>query len=123
MPPPTLLPVHVIQRACRERIGGDRELVLILHAAAPDGGGAGSRIYAHQVHRRKQYGCRKQRHSFVEMADPFDSVKRIGAVKALNTDIAIVHALAADRNGNTIMSPVSQDTLWGSRWPAGAAWW
>jgi acyl CoA:acetate/3-ketoacid CoA transferase alpha subunit len=57
----------------------------------------------------------ENRHSFVEMADPFDSGKRIGAVKALNTDIAIVHALAADRYGNTIMSPVSQDTLWGSR--------
>jgi len=53
--------------------------------------------------------------SFREITDPFDSSRKIGAVRALNTDIAIVHALAADRNGNTIMSPVSQDTLWGVR--------
>jgi len=53
--------------------------------------------------------------SFTEIADPFDGSKKIGAVKALNTDIAIVHALAADRYGNTIVSPVSQDTLWGAR--------
>ena len=55
------------------------------------------------------------RDSFVEIADPFDSTKKIGAVKALNADIAIVHALAADHYGNTIMSPVSQDTLWGAK--------
>jgi acyl CoA:acetate/3-ketoacid CoA transferase alpha subunit/acyl CoA:acetate/3-ketoacid CoA transferase beta subunit len=53
--------------------------------------------------------------SFVEITDPFDSSKKIGAVKALEADIAIVHALAADQNGNTILSRVSQDTLWGAR--------
>ncbi len=55
------------------------------------------------------------RDSFVEIADPFDSTKKIGAVRALTADIAIVHALAADQYGNTIMSPVSQDTLWGAK--------
>jgi acyl CoA:acetate/3-ketoacid CoA transferase alpha subunit/acyl CoA:acetate/3-ketoacid CoA transferase beta subunit len=53
--------------------------------------------------------------SFVEINDPFDSSKKIGAVKALSADLAIVHALAADQSGNTILSRVSQDTLWGAR--------
>jgi acyl CoA:acetate/3-ketoacid CoA transferase alpha subunit/acyl CoA:acetate/3-ketoacid CoA transferase beta subunit len=53
--------------------------------------------------------------SFVEINDPFDSSKKIGAVKALTADLAIVHALAADQNGNAILSKVSQDTLWGAR--------
>jgi acyl CoA:acetate/3-ketoacid CoA transferase alpha subunit/acyl CoA:acetate/3-ketoacid CoA transferase beta subunit len=57
--------------------------------------------------------------SFVEMTDPFDSAKKIGAVKALEPDIAIVHALAADQSGNTILSKVSQDTLWGPRASSG----
>jgi acyl CoA:acetate/3-ketoacid CoA transferase alpha subunit/acyl CoA:acetate/3-ketoacid CoA transferase beta subunit len=42
--------------------------------------------------------------SFREMEDPFGSRQRFGLVKALNPDLAIVHALAADRYGNTIMS-------------------
>jgi acyl CoA:acetate/3-ketoacid CoA transferase alpha subunit/acyl CoA:acetate/3-ketoacid CoA transferase beta subunit len=53
--------------------------------------------------------------SFVEISDPFDSSKKIGAVKALSADLAIVHALAADQNGNAILSRVSQDTLWGAK--------
>ena len=55
------------------------------------------------------------RDSFAEIPDPFNPGAKIGAVKALNPDIAIVHALAADHNGNAIMSPVSQDTLWGAK--------
>jgi acyl CoA:acetate/3-ketoacid CoA transferase alpha subunit len=42
--------------------------------------------------------------SFKEMEDPFGSGRRLGLAKALNPDIAIVHGLAADRYGNTIMS-------------------
>lgn len=57
----------------------------------------------------------ENRSSFTEIEDPFDSQKRIGVVKALNPDIALIHGLAADPYGNTILSPVSQDTLWGAR--------
>jgi acyl CoA:acetate/3-ketoacid CoA transferase alpha subunit len=42
--------------------------------------------------------------SFKEMEDPFGSGQKFGVAKALNPDLAIVHALAADRYGNTIMS-------------------
>jgi acyl CoA:acetate/3-ketoacid CoA transferase alpha subunit/acyl CoA:acetate/3-ketoacid CoA transferase beta subunit len=57
--------------------------------------------------------------SFVEMTDPFDCKKKIGAIKAISADISIIHALAADAEGNAILSPVSQDTLWGARASSG----
>lgn len=55
--------------------------------------------------------------SFKTMDDPFGSGQRLGLVKALNPDLAIVHALVADRYGNTIMSvyPKSSYGGWGPR--------
>lgn len=55
--------------------------------------------------------------SFKAMDDPFGSGQRLGLVKALNPDLAIVHALVADRYGNTIMStpPKACYAGWGAR--------
>ena len=42
--------------------------------------------------------------SFKAIGDPFGGGQKLGLVKALEPDIALVHAPAADRYGNTIMS-------------------
>ena len=113
-PAPSPGPSHVIQRAYREGTVEIENWTLYsmqqrLMAGALGVGFMPTRSIAGSSMAEENSGC------FTEITDPFDSSRRIGAVKALNTDIAIVHALAADRYGNTIMSPVSQDTLWGPR--------
>ncbi len=111
---PNPTPSHVIQRACREGTVEIENWSLYsiqqrLMAGAlgvgfmPTKSIAGSSMEADNSD------------SFALIADPFDNSRKVGAVKYLNPDIAIIHALAADQNGNTIMSPVSQDTLWGAR--------
>jgi len=55
------------------------------------------------------------RDSFKVIDDPFGSGKRIGLLKALNPDISIIHGLAADRVGNTILTPPYSEGLWGSK--------
>ena len=52
----------------------------------------------------------ENRQSFTVIDDPFGK-RRIGVVKALNPDIALVHAWAADSAGNVILGPFG-DT-WG----------
>jgi len=111
---PNPAPSHVIQRACRDRSVEIENWTLYsiqqrLMAGALGVGFMPTKSISGSSMATDNKG------SFIEMADPFDNSRRIGVVKALNTDIAIVHALAADKTGNTIMSPVSQDTLWGAR--------
>jgi acyl CoA:acetate/3-ketoacid CoA transferase alpha subunit/acyl CoA:acetate/3-ketoacid CoA transferase beta subunit len=113
-PAPSPGPSHVIQREFREGMVEIENWTLYsmqqrLMAGALGVGFMPTRSIAGSSMASDNIG------SFIEMTDPFDSSRKIGAVKALNTDIAIVHALAADRYGNTIISPVSQDTLWGAR--------
>ncbi|MFA5078014.1 MAG: CoA-transferase [Dehalococcoidia bacterium] len=113
-PAPSPGPSYVIQRAYREGKVEIENWTLYsiqqrLMAGALGVGFMPTRSIAGSSMAKENRGC------FTEMTDPFDSSRKIGAVKALTTDIAIVHALAADRYGNTILSPVSQDTLWGSR--------
>jgi acyl CoA:acetate/3-ketoacid CoA transferase alpha subunit/acyl CoA:acetate/3-ketoacid CoA transferase beta subunit len=113
-PAPSPGPSHVIQRAYRERKVEIENWTLYsmqqrLMAGALGVGFMPTRSIVGSAMAAENRSC------FREIADPFDSSRKIGAVKALNTDVAIVHALAADRFGNTIMSPVSQDTLWGPR--------
>lgn len=43
--------------------------------------------------------------SFIEIDDPFGSGERIGVVSPLVPDITFVHGLAADAEGNVILSP------------------
>jgi acyl CoA:acetate/3-ketoacid CoA transferase alpha subunit/acyl CoA:acetate/3-ketoacid CoA transferase beta subunit len=54
--------------------------------------------------------------SYLLMADPFGSKEKIGLVKALRPDLSIVHGLAADCSGNTILFPqvVSGEGAWGA---------
>ncbi|MDY7019173.1 MAG: CoA-transferase [Chloroflexota bacterium] len=52
---------------------------------------------------------------FQEVKDPFEN-KTIGAVKALNPDVSIIHGLAADPYGNIIPAPFSlESTMWGAK--------
>lgn len=58
--------------------------------------------------------------SFLVIDDPFKMKGRIGLIKALNPDIAIVHGWAADRSGNTIGVPISSQVatdhnMWGAK--------
>ena len=52
--------------------------------------------------------------SFQEIDDPFEPGKKAGVVKALNSDISIVHGCIADVYGNTVLAAPVGDDLWGS---------
>ena len=60
--------------------------------------------------------AQENRESFVEMEDPFCSGNKLGLVKSLNPDIAIVHGWASDLNGNIILAPaiLSGEGEWGA---------
>lgn len=60
-------------------------------------------------------------HAFKVIEDPFGSGKKIGLLKALNPDISIVHGLAADREGNTILTPPYSESVWGAKASRGGA--
>ncbi len=53
--------------------------------------------------------------SFRVIDDPFGSGKKIGLLKALNPDLSIVHGVAADREGNTILTAPYSESLWGAK--------
>lgn len=53
--------------------------------------------------------------TFTVIDDPFVSGKKIGLLKALNPDISIVHGVAADREGNTILTAPYSESLWGAK--------
>ncbi len=57
----------------------------------------------------------KNKDSFTVIDDPFGSGKKIGLLKALNPDISIVHGVAADREGNTILTAPYSESLWGAK--------
>lgn len=60
----------------------------------------------------------ENRESFTVMDDPFSQGGRIGLLKALRPDITLLHGVAADRSGNTIMTyPLSADAFgaWASQ--------
>ena len=59
--------------------------------------------------------------SFKTIDDPFGSGRKIGLLKALNPDISIVHGLAADREGNTILTPPYSESVWGAKASTGGA--
>jgi len=56
------------------------------------------------------------RESFVEMENPFCPGNKLGLVKSLNPDIAVVHGWASDLNGNIILAPaiLSGEGEWGA---------
>jgi len=51
--------------------------------------------------------------NFREVTDPFTG-EGVGVVRALKPDVSLVHGLAADRYGNTIL-PLPASELWGAR--------
>ncbi len=59
--------------------------------------------------------------AFKVIDDPFGSGKKIGLLKALNPDISIVHGLAADREGNTILTAPYSESVWGAKASRGGA--
>lgn len=52
---------------------------------------------------------------FQLLRDPTGSGQSIGAVSRLQPDVSIVHALAADEEGNTILVPPLEDAAWGAK--------
>ena len=63
----------------------------------------------------------KNKESFKVIDDPFGSGKKIGLLKALNPEISIIHGLAADREGNTILTAPYSESLWGAKASTGGA--
>jgi len=57
----------------------------------------------------------RNKDAFTVINDPFGTGKKIGLLKALNPDIAIVHGVAADREGNTILTAPYSESLWGAK--------
>ena len=57
----------------------------------------------------------RNKDAFTVIDDPFGTGKKIGLLKALNPDIAIVHGVAADREGNTILTAPYSESLWGAK--------
>jgi acyl CoA:acetate/3-ketoacid CoA transferase alpha subunit/acyl CoA:acetate/3-ketoacid CoA transferase beta subunit len=55
------------------------------------------------------------KNAFTVIDDPFGTGKKIGLLKALNPDISIVHGVAADREGNTILTAPFSESLWGAK--------
>jgi len=60
----------------------------------------------------------ENKESFTVIADPFAPGEKIGLMKALRPDIALVHGVAADRCGNLILTyPLGPDVFgaWGAK--------
>lgn len=57
---------------------------------------------------------RDNAHAFRVVEDPFSSGGRVGLLKALQPDVSVLHGLAADRYGNTLMAPPWGDNTWGA---------
>ncbi len=55
------------------------------------------------------------RDSFRVIDDPFGGSGKIGLLKALSPDVSIMHGVAADRAGNTILTPPYSEGLWGAK--------
>jgi acyl CoA:acetate/3-ketoacid CoA transferase alpha subunit/acyl CoA:acetate/3-ketoacid CoA transferase beta subunit len=51
---------------------------------------------------------------FIAADDPFGSEGRVGYVKALVPDVALIHGWAADRAGNLILAPPLNESLYGA---------
>ncbi|MCL5935422.1 MAG: hypothetical protein M1543_02885 [Firmicutes bacterium] len=54
------------------------------------------------------------REKFVIAGDPFGTDEKVGLVKALVPDLSIVHALAADQEGNALFFPPYAENLYGA---------
>ena len=52
---------------------------------------------------------------YAEMAAPFGDGAKVGLVSALRPDVAIIHGLAADAAGNTVLPPDGTADCWGAR--------
>lgn len=52
---------------------------------------------------------------YQEMTSPFGNGSRVGMVSALKPDVAIIHGVAADPAGNTILTPDWTVDSWGAR--------
>jgi len=59
----------------------------------------------------------ENRDSFKVINDPFDSSRKLGAVKALSPDISLIHGWVSDSQGNTIIAPTrfTGQGVWGAK--------
>src|SRR4030042_5216529 len=48
-----------------------------------------------------------------EIKNPFDESQKLGIVKALSPDIALIHGCVADQYGNTVLAPPLIEGIWG----------
>ena len=113
---PTLGPISVIQRAYQDKsleIENWSLLTLMLRLMA----GALGVGFMPTKSLLDSSVAETNGNSFISLDDPFGSGQRLGLVKALNPDLAIVHALAADRYGNSILSSGSMSGYsgWGPK--------
>jgi acyl CoA:acetate/3-ketoacid CoA transferase beta subunit len=53
-------------------------------------------------------------HAFHVVEDPLSPDREVGLLSPLQPDLTIVHGWAADRNGNTILTPPYGENVWGA---------
>jgi acyl CoA:acetate/3-ketoacid CoA transferase beta subunit/acyl CoA:acetate/3-ketoacid CoA transferase alpha subunit len=56
----------------------------------------------------------QNKESFARIRNPFDSGNEVSVVKALKPDVSVVHGLAADCYGNTILMPPFGEDIYGA---------
>ncbi len=52
---------------------------------------------------------------FMRVPDPFGSGETVNLIKALHPDVAVLHAEAADEEGNAILLPPFEEGAWGAK--------
>lgn len=99
---PTASPHRVFQRAidAKEVEIENQSLLLIAQRLA-----AGASGFPFALTRALTGSSMADNPDFMEIDDPFGSGKRIGAACAIVPDVTIVHGLAADEQGNILVSP------------------
>lgn len=99
---PTASPHRVFQRAidAKEVEIENQSLLLIAQRLA-----AGASGFPFALTRALVGSSMADNPDFMEIDDPFGSETRIGAAKAIVPDVTIVHGLAADEQGNILVSP------------------
>ena len=55
----------------------------------------------------------ENKHAYQQIENPFDPNSKVGVIRPLNPDLALVHGLAADRSGNTIIPGPFGEDMWG----------
>lgn len=107
-------PNPIIQRAFKDRSVAFENWSLLTHVLMLVGGAMGVGFFPTKSIIGSSM-AEENADSFKVIDDPFGSGKKIGLIKAVNPDISIIHAWAADPYGNILMPPPDAEGVWGAK--------